>query len=123
MRLIISIASPCCVAALFWISFVACVDAPFPDTPPVARVVTSWDPLECGPPHRVVVELEDEAGVMIAASAPCALGVITLDAPHFGIYRGRIYAWMLEEPQIRSITPVRLAVDEPVVRWLVATPR
>jgi hypothetical protein len=38
------------------------------------------------------------------------------------VYVGRVYAWTAGEP-IRSITPVRLDVDEPIVHWLVATPR
>jgi hypothetical protein len=102
-------------------AFVACVDTPIPDGPPVARVIVSWDPLACGPPHRIAVELEDEAGVAISASTPCTQGSLSLDAPHFGIYRGRIYAWVAGEA-IRSITSVRIAVDEAVVRWIVATP-
>jgi hypothetical protein len=124
MRLVICIASPWLVSVLFWIAFVACIDAPVPDTPPVARVVTSWDPLVCGDPHRVVVELEADDGEMVSASTPCAVGSLALDVPHLGSYGGRIYAWVLDgEPRIRSITPVRLTVDEPVVRWIVQTPR
>jgi hypothetical protein len=104
-----------------WI-LVACVDHPFPETPPAARVVTAWDPLECGEPHRVAVELEDHDGGLVSGSVPCARGSIALDVPHFGTYRGRVYAWELDEP-IRSILPVQLVVDEAIVRWLVMTPR
>ena len=51
-------------------------------------------------------------------------GMLTLDAPHFGIYRGRIYAWELaDSAQIRSVMTIRLAVDEPILRWWVATPK
>ncbi|HLL25824.1 MAG TPA: hypothetical protein VK427_26985 [Kofleriaceae bacterium] len=103
----------CCV--------MACIDAPTPDDPAIARVVVLWDPLACGDPHRVAVELEDHAGVRLSSSAPCSTGSIAIDTPHYGLYYGRIYAWEAGEA-IRSITPVRLHVDEPVVRWLVATP-
>jgi hypothetical protein len=109
----------------FWSCFAACIDVPAPDTPPVAKIVTTWDPLACGPPHRVVVELEDEQGIELTTSALCALGSVVLDAPHFGIYRGRIYAWeqVDDAPEIRSEMSIRLAVDEPIVRWFVATPQ
>ena len=109
-------------SAAFWLTFGACVDVPQPREVPQARVVASWDPLACGRPHRVVIELEDEAGAPLTLSAPCALGGLTIDAPHFGIYRGRIYAWELGEA-IRSIVPVELAIDEPLIRWMVETPR
>lgn len=121
MRLAILVAPPWLATALFWFTFVACLDGPLPDEAPIPRVIVSWDPLACGPPHRVVVELEDEAGVSLSGSTPCATGSLTLDAPHFGIYRGRIYAWVAGEA-IRSVTTVRLAVDDIVVRWIVATP-
>jgi hypothetical protein len=113
------------ITVVFWSCFGACIDAPAPDTPPIAKIVTTWDPLVCGPPHRVVVELEDEAGIELSTSAVCALGSVVLDAPHFGLYRGRIYAWeQLEDaPEIRSVMPIRLTVDEPIVRWFVATPQ
>ena len=106
---------------LFWVTFVACVDAPPYDHPPAARVVVSWDPLSCGDPHRVVVELEDDSGAEISSSTPCAIGGLALDAPWYGIYRGRIYSWSAGEP-IRSVVPVRITVDEPIVRWIIATP-
>ncbi len=109
---------------LFWSLFVACIDAPMPESEPIARILTTGDPLACGEPHRDVLELEVEAGTKRSASTPCAMGSLALDAPHFGVYWGRIYAWQLDaEPQARSVMPFRLAVDEPVVRWLVATPR
>jgi hypothetical protein len=126
MRCFASIIFTCVLSLAFWIGFVACIDAPFPDPPPAARIVTTWDPLDCGKvPYRVVVELEDDAGVELSASTPCARGTLALDAPHFGIYRGRIYAWQLagDSAVIRSVMAVRLAVDEPIVRWWVATPR
>ncbi len=109
----------------FWCGFAACVDAPLPDTPPVARVLTSWDPLDCGEPHRVVLELEDEAGAQLSRSAPCVTASLMLDAPHFGIYRGRIYAWQQVDhaPEVRSVMDVRLTIDEPLVRWFVMTPK
>jgi hypothetical protein len=106
----------------FWTCFGACVDTPMPPSPPQARIVAIWDPLVCGAPHRVAVELEDEDGAKLAISTPCELGSLMLDAPHFGIYRGRIYAWVLGEPE-RSIEQVQLVVDEPIVRWNVSTPQ
>jgi hypothetical protein len=115
------ILTPWIATALFWLAFTACIDSPMPDDPAIARVVVAWDPLACGAPHRIVVELEDQAGVKLSSSTPCNTGSLTVDAPHFGIYYGRIYAWEAGE-DIRSITPVRLFVDEPVVRWLIATP-
>ncbi|MDQ3363966.1 MAG: hypothetical protein M3680_00855 [Myxococcota bacterium] len=121
MRLLVLVAPPWIATALFWFTFIACVDTPIPENPPIARVIVSWDPLACGPPHRIVVELEDEAGVALSSSTPCSQGSLSLDTPHFGIYRGRIFAWVAGEA-IRSITSVRLAVDEPIVRWIVATP-
>ncbi len=105
----------------FWAAFVACIDAPASGSPDGARIVVSWDPLACGTPHRVAVELEDEAGAPISASAPCVIGALTLHAPRFGVYLGRVYAWTAGQP-IRSVTPVQIQVDEPVVRWMVATP-
>jgi hypothetical protein len=50
------------------------------------------------------------------------VGELTLDAPIFGRYRGRIYAWSLGEPE-RSAAPVELIVDAPVLRWVVPTPQ
>jgi len=124
MRFLLCVATPWLATFLFWSLFVACIDAPMPDSEPIARILTTWDPLACGEPHRVVLELEDESGEKLSASTPCAMGSLTLDAPHFGVYWGRIYAWQLDaEPQARSVMPFRLAVDQSVVRWLVATPR
>ena len=121
MRLFALIAPPVLVSLLFWSAFVACIDGPVPEASPGARIVVSWDPLACGAPHRVAIELADEEGVPISASAPCALGGLALEAPHLGVYLGRVYAWTAGQP-IRSIMPVRLYVDEPIVRWVVATP-
>lgn len=99
----------------------ACLDTPLPDLEPQARIVTIWDPVACGDPYRVVVELEDERGVRFSRSAPCALGGLTIDVPYWGIYVGRIYAWRLG-PEIRSELFVRLEVDAPIVHWVVDTP-
>ena len=106
---------------VFWTCFGACVDTPAPDDTPQARVVAAWDPLACGDPHRVVVELADDAGAQLSVSAPCTLGGLTIDVPHFGTYHGRVYAWTLGEPD-RSIATADLAVDVPVVQWAVETP-
>jgi hypothetical protein len=117
---------PLVLSLLFWSAFVACIDAPLPDHPPAARIVTAWDPLACtgDDPYRVVVELEDDGGVELAASTTCRAGMVVLDAPHFGLYRGRIYAWQLADtPVIRSEMSLHLAVDETIVRWWVSTPQ
>jgi len=123
LSLVTWIAAPLAATCVFWTCFGACVMPPPPaDEPPQARLVAAWDPLACGEPHRVVVELEDDAGVPLSVSAPCVLGSLTLDAPHLGIYHGRIYAWILGEA-IRSIAPVVLSIDAPIVQWVVPTPR
>jgi hypothetical protein len=107
---------------MFWSAFGACVaDVPDDPPPPAARLVTSWDPLACGSPHRVVVELASDEGLEVSSSAPCANGGLTLDAPRWGIYTGRIYTWVQGEP-IRSVRHVTLAVDAPIVHWQVITP-
>jgi hypothetical protein len=116
------IISPLIATLVFWTCFGACIDAPAAETAPQARIVAVWDPLACGEPHRVVVELEDEGGAPLTHSAPCAIGGLTIDVRHFGIWRGRIYAWTLGAPA-RSIAPIELAVDEAIVRWIVETPR
>lgn len=104
--------------------FASCVIEPPEDPPPpAARIVISWDPRACGEPHRVVVELEDEDGVDITASVPCPIGAVTLDAPRWGVYRGRFYATWADGAPVRSVTPITLAVDAPIVRWpLAVTP-
>ena len=104
----------------------ACVDTPLPDIEPQARLVTAWDPLLCGEPHRVVIELEDERGADISRSVPCELGMLTLDLPTWGLYRGKISAWDLvpnETAEIRSVIAARLEIDAPIVHWYVDTPR
>jgi hypothetical protein len=101
--------------------FGACV-ADVPDPPePVSRLVASWDPLACGPPHRVVLELEAEDGEPISSSTPCWLGGLAIDLPRWGWYTGRVYTWVQGEP-IRSIRHVTIAVDDAIVRWQITTP-
>lgn len=85
-------------------------------------MVAMWDPLACGDPHRVAVELEDELGVPISRSVPCNLGSVSLDVPHWGVWTGRIYSWRIG-PDIRSVMPVRFEVDEPIIHWYVDTPQ
>ncbi len=99
----------------------ACLDAPAGSDAAVARLIVAWDPLACGDPHRIAVELEDDVGAVLSASTPCTVGVLTLDVGHVGSYRGRIYAWAIDAP-IRSVAPVALTIDQPVVHWDVATP-
>ncbi|HWU91106.1 MAG TPA: hypothetical protein VN253_27760 [Kofleriaceae bacterium] len=121
MRLFTLIAPTVLATLLFWSALAACLDHPSFESPPTARIVVQWDPLACGSPHRIAVELEDEDGTPLSSSVPCALGGLAIQAPHFGVYLGRVYAWTAGAP-IRSVTPVRLYVDEPIVRWVVATP-
>lgn len=114
--------SPCLAAIAFWSLFAACVVPDVPDDPePVARLIASWDPLACGEPHRVVLELEDEDGNPLSSSTPCWLGGLAVDVPRWGWYTGRLYTWVAGQP-IRSIRPVTLAVDAAIVRWQVDTP-
>ena len=114
--------SPLLAAALAWTALGACIDAPVEPGSAIARVVTAWDPLACGEPHRVVVELADDDGVMVSASTPCNIGGLTLDVTHLGSYRGRVYAWALDAP-VRSVMPLELTVDQAIVHCMVATPR
>ena len=120
------ICSTLLASLLFWSWFgacvVGCIDAPVPELEPPARIVASWDPLACGDPHRVVVELEDDEGEQVSRSVPCNAGGLTLDVPRWGVYAGRIYAWTLG-PEIRSVLHVRLEVDAPIIFWTVETPR
>ncbi|MBX3158551.1 MAG: hypothetical protein KF773_21455 [Deltaproteobacteria bacterium] len=121
MRFALRVGLPWLATLAFWAAFVACIDTPLEPAPPAARVQATWDPLRCGRPYRVVIELEDEGGAPSSSSSPCVRGGLTLDLAHFGVYLGRVYAW--EAGQVRSVTPVRLAVDEPVLHWQVETPR
>jgi hypothetical protein len=97
--------------------------------PAVARLVAGWDPLACGDPHRVVLELADAADATGAtgatatatASAPCSLGGVAVDLPHLGSYAGRIYGWSLDAAP-HPVTPVAIDVDLAIVHWRVATP-
>lgn len=100
----------------------ACLDEPLPPGPAAARLVVGWDPLACGDPHRVALELDDDSGARQSVSAPCNLGGLSLGVSHYGSYRGRIYAWALDAPA-RSIVPVDLTIDQPIVEWFVATPQ
>jgi hypothetical protein len=103
------------------VALAGCLDTPPGASPAFARLVTTWDPLACGDPHRVAVELDDDAGLPSTASVPCELGGVTVDVAHFGGYTGRIYAWAIGAP-IRSVTPITVQIDEAVVRQQVATP-
>jgi hypothetical protein len=121
MRSLLVLLCPLMAAAVMAAALAACIDGPGDSGPSVARLVVMWDPLACGEPHRVAVELADEAGVMVAASTPCNLGGLTVDLAHLGTYHGRIYAWALDNPA-RSITPIDVVIDQPIVHWPVATP-
>src|SRR5688572_9507515 len=136
------VVTPCLATAAFWLAFTAAlfaftssgcvIDSPVEAEPePIARVIVAWDPLACAtdtadpagtpPRRRVVVELEDHSGIQLSKSTPCNAGSLGIDTTHFGIYYGRVYAWEAGE-ETRSVMPVRLVVDEPVVRWWIATP-
>ena len=119
--LVVWIGSPWLFTLCFWACFGACIDAPIAPSPPTARIVAAWDPLACGDPHRVVVELADDEGAQLGASVPCALGGLVLDAPHFGSYRGRVYAWLVGAA-IRSESPAELEIADPIVHWELVTP-
>ena len=112
--------------AAFWTVFGACVDAPVDAEAhaPLARLVASWDPLACNDPHRVVLELEDDAGLKRTASSHCELGGLMLVTSHFGIYRGRIYRVHDDGPIEISMeaVAVQIAIDAPIVRWEIAQP-
>ena len=104
------------------VALAACIDAPVERGAPFARLVAAWDPLACGDPHRVVIELGDDDGAGVSSSTPCNIGGLTVDVAHFGIYRGRIYAWVLGAA-IRSEAAIEVTIDRPIVQWMVATPR
>src|SRR5256885_6990818 len=109
---------PCCrllAAAILGITFAGCLDTPVESGPAIARLVVAWDPLACGAPHRIAIELADEAGVSVSVSTPCNLGGLTVDVAHLGTYHGRIYAWALDVP-MRSVTPIDVVIGQPIVR-------
>ncbi len=91
------------------------------DGPPASRVIVQWNPLACGAPHRVVLELEHEDGTEASSSAPCSLGSMTIDLVQWGIYFGRFYGWEAGSP-IRRVEPITLTVDAPVIHWQLADP-
>jgi hypothetical protein len=101
---------------------VGCSTTSMPDATPQARLVVNWDPLVCGAPHRVVLELEDDAGVSTSESVPCEIGSITLDVTHWGVYRARIYAWTPDTTPY-SIVFMRLDIDQQIIYLTVETPR
>lgn len=119
--LLVLLCSPLVAAAVAWTAFAACVDGPADAGPSAARLVVSWDPLACGEPHRIAVELSDDAGAAVSASTPCRLGGLTVDVAHLGSYHGRIYGWALDAP-VRSEMPIEVTIDQPIVRWEVAAP-
>lgn len=119
--LVLFLCSPLLSAVILWTVFAACLDAPVESGPAVARLVVAWDPLACGAPHRIAIELADEAGATVAVSTPCNLGGLTVDVGHFGPYHGQIYAWAFDAPK-RSVAPVDVMIDQPIVRLTVATP-
>jgi len=122
------IVSPVLASAGFWLVFCACLDAPLDREAPQPRVIASWDPTECGDPHRVAFELVDDSGAQLSASAPCALGGLELDVPHVGAYTARISAWSLGDGGSgagrapTATTTVELTIDAELVRWHLAMP-
>ena len=123
--MLLAIASSLGATLAFWACFGAmiggCLDAPMDPPPPQAKLFVHWDPLACGDPHRVVIDLEDDGGAPLTGSAPCNRGGLTLDVTHFGIYRGRIYALELGRPP-RGAIGVQLTIDAGVVQWEIAAP-
>jgi hypothetical protein len=119
--LLLLLCCPRVVAVLAWTVVAACIDAPPEPRLSSARLVVAWDPLACGDPHRLVVELRDDAGAVVSASTPCNLGTLAVDVAHFGSYHGRIYAWALDAPA-RPVAPIELTIDQPIVRWDMEAP-
>ena len=113
--------SPLFAIMLGWGTSSGCLDLPPESSAATARLVTAWDPLACGDPHRVVVELEDDGGAKLSAGTPCNIGGLTLDVSHLGSYHGRVYAWALDAP-IRSITSIDVMIDKPIVHLQISTP-
>ncbi|HEY0193554.1 MAG TPA: hypothetical protein VGC42_20695 [Kofleriaceae bacterium] len=105
-----------------WALGPACLDAPpAASSAALAQLITTWDPLACGDPHRVAVELVDDAGQTSSASAPCELGVVAVGVDHFGGYHGRVYAWAVGA-LARSTMAIQVEIMEAVVRQHVVTP-
>ncbi len=123
----VAIAAPLGATTAFWVVFglcvgaIGCVDGPYEPPEPASRVFAHWDPLACGEPHRVVIDLEDEGGAPLASSAPCNRGGLTLGANHWGRYRGQIYAWHLDEDPTNE-TSVSLTIDAEVIHWQIDAP-
>ncbi len=114
------------VAFVLLLALTACVDTPLVETEPQARLIVVWDPLACGEPHRVALELESDLGADLSTSVRCEIGSLSIDLPRWGLYRGRVFAWKLEpnaDAVIRSIVSVHIEIDAPVVHWVVDTPR
>jgi hypothetical protein len=121
--LIVLVSSPLVVAVLAWTAFAACVDAPVGEPPPIARLVVGWDPLACGAPHRIAVELADEmdGGAAAAQSAPCNAGGVTVDVAQRGRYRGRVYAWG-PGAIAAAARSFEVTIDAPIVAWTTEPP-
>lgn len=111
--------------ALILIFFVGCLTSPpegeVPE--PVARIVAMWDPLMCGGPHRIAVELEAESGARYSKSAPCQVASVTIDVDHWGFFFARAYSWIAGEPR-REENDIAsaLSIDAPIVYWQVSVP-
>ena len=105
------------------LSLAGCLDAPIADTPAIARLVASWDPLECGAPHRVVIELAlvdaVDAGGSLAASGWCALGGLAVEVPRLGSYHARARA-----DDLGSSPPLHkdIAIEHAIVDWSIGEP-
>jgi len=108
---LVLLCSPLVIAVAAWTALAACIDAPPEPRLSLARLVVAWDPLACGDPHRIVVELQDDTGATTSASTPCSLGTLAIDVAHFGSYRGRIYAWELGAP-VSTTAPIELTIDQ-----------
>ena len=122
---LVLLCSPLVVTALAWTVLAACIDAPPEPRLSPARLVVAWDPLACGDPHRLAVELRDEAGAVVSASTPCNLGTLAVDVAHFGSYRARLYAWphgLPARPGAPAEAAIELTIDQPIAHWDVGVP-
>jgi hypothetical protein len=91
------------------------VDAPA-DTGLTVSVV--WDPRACaGDPRRdVTVSLEASSGALSLASRACAACEVDIVVGHAGWYAARFRVGDV------AIADAKLAVDAPVVEWMVPWP-
>jgi hypothetical protein len=101
----------------------ACVDLPMTTAaPPELQLVARWDVRQCRMPHRIAIDLTDDAGDRVSHAAPCATGTMTLQVPELGIYHGHISSWELGSAvgSGEQVDAVEVDVDASVTRWDIA---